>query len=208
MIVEPGRKGFFSFLWPDLRFDVRRHCTPGSQNEFVDVEIFSNDVAEVQKEVMVPVAAAVAKVDDPRPFGPQDEASPKFTKELEMTVHRGENPVQDVSLVETHEDLPEGQDPSPSIVAFNKSFGTSYRGELLSVGCEMAAAGDGVSKLLTLWNSSEFMDEAREGASEQAPQPLSKTSRDSGKQPSTSLKKTSASSGKKVTIETLSKKGS
>jgi hypothetical protein len=126
-----------------------------------------------------------------------------------MTVHRGENPVQDVPLVETREDLPEGQDPSPSIVAFNKSFGTSYRGELLSVGCEMAVAEDGASKLLTLWNSSEFMDETGEGASEQAPQPLSKTARDSGKQPSTSLKKTSTSSGRvgRVTTETLSKKG-
>jgi hypothetical protein len=126
-----------------------------------------------------------------------------------MTVHRGESPVQNVHLVETREDLPEGQDHSPSIVAFNKSFGTSYRGELLSVGCEMAAAGDGVSKLLTLWNSSKFMDETGEGASEQAPQPLSKIARDSGKQPSTSLKKTSTSSGKKghITMETLSKKG-
>jgi hypothetical protein len=58
-----------------------------------------------------------------------------------MTIHRGENPVQNVPLVKTREDLPEGQDPSPSIVAFNKSIGTSYPGELLSVGCEMAAAG-------------------------------------------------------------------
>jgi hypothetical protein len=74
--------------------------------------------------------------------------------------------VQNVPLVETREDLPKGQDPSPSIVAFNKSFGTSYRGELLSVSCEMAAAGDGASKLLTLWDSSEFMDETGEGASE------------------------------------------
>jgi hypothetical protein len=47
MIVEPSCKCFFSFLWPDLRFDVRRHCTPGSENEFVDVETFSDDVAEV-----------------------------------------------------------------------------------------------------------------------------------------------------------------
>jgi hypothetical protein len=47
MITEPSRKGFFSFLWPDLRFNVRRHCTPGSENEFVDVETFSDDVAEV-----------------------------------------------------------------------------------------------------------------------------------------------------------------
>jgi hypothetical protein len=29
----------------------------------------------------------------------------------------------------------------------------------------MAVAGDDVSKLLTLWNSSEFMDETGEGAS-------------------------------------------
>jgi hypothetical protein len=76
----------------------------------------------------MPVAAAV-EVADPQPSGPQDEASPEFTKDLEMTVHMGENPVQNVPLVETREDLPEGQDPSPSIVAFNKSFGTSYRGD-------------------------------------------------------------------------------
>jgi hypothetical protein len=128
MIVGPSRKGIFSCLWPDLRFNVHRHCTPGSENEFVDVETFSNDVAEVQKEVTMPVAAAV-EVADPQPSGPQDEASPEFTKDLEMTVHMGENPVQNVPLVETREDLPEGQDPSPSIVAFNKSFGTSYRGD-------------------------------------------------------------------------------
>jgi hypothetical protein len=53
------------------------------------------------------------------------------------------------------------------------------------------------------------MDETVEGASEQAPQPLSKTARDLGKQPSTSLKKTSTSSERvgQVAIETLSKKG-
>jgi hypothetical protein len=76
MIVKPSRKGFFSCLCPDLRFDVRRHCTPGSENEFVDVETFSDDVAEVQKEVMTPVAVVVvAEVVDPQPSGPQDEAS-------------------------------------------------------------------------------------------------------------------------------------
>jgi hypothetical protein len=79
-----------------------------------------------------------------------------------MTVHRGENPVQDVPLIETREVLLKGQDPSPSIVAFNKSFGTSYRGELLSVGCKMTAVRDGAYKLLTLWNSSEFMKQERE----------------------------------------------
>jgi hypothetical protein len=116
----------------------------------VDVETFSDDVAEVRKEVTMPVTAADDEVAGPQPSGPQDKASPEFTKELEMTVHSGESPVQTVPLVETHEDLPEGQDPSPSIVAFNESFGTSYRGELLSVGCERADARDGTSKLLTL----------------------------------------------------------
>jgi hypothetical protein len=126
-----------------------------------------------------------------------------------MTVHRGESPVQNVPLVETREDLPEGQDPSPSIVAFNKSFGTSYRGELLSVVCEKVAVGDEAYELLTLWNSSKFVDETGEGASEQAPPPLSKTARNSGKQSSTSLKKTSASSvpAGRITMESFSKKG-
>jgi hypothetical protein len=158
----------------------------------LDVEYFSDDVAEVRKEVTTPVAAAAdddEEVADPQSSGPQDKASPEFTKELEMTVHRGVSPVQNVPLVETREDLPEGQDPSPSIVAFNESFATSYREELLSVGCERVDARDGASKLLTLCNSSKFIDETREGASEQAPPPLSKAPRDSGKQPSTSSKK-------------------
>jgi hypothetical protein len=55
----------------------------------------------------------------------------------------------------------------------------------------------------------EFIDETGEGALELAPQLLSKTARDSGKQPSTCLKKTSTSSGRvgQVAMETLSKKG-
>jgi hypothetical protein len=52
------------------------------------LKLFSDDVVEVQKEVTVPVAAAVAEVADPQPSGPQDEASPEFTKEMEMTIHR------------------------------------------------------------------------------------------------------------------------
>jgi hypothetical protein len=88
-----------------------------------------------------------------------------------MTVHRGESPVHNVPLVETRKDLPEGQDPSLSVFAFNRSFGTSYRGELLSVSCEKDVTGVDVSKLLTLWNSSKFVDETGEGALEQAPPP-------------------------------------
>jgi hypothetical protein len=167
----------------------------------MDVENFSDDVVEVRKEVTAPVAAIAAdEVADPRPFDSQDKASPEFTKELEMTVHQGKSPAQNVPLVETHEDLLEGQDPSPSMIAFNKSFGTSYRGELLSVGYEKADARDGTSKLLTLWNSSKIMYETGEGASKQASPPLIATPHHSGKQPS--------SSSQRVTVETLSRKGS
>jgi hypothetical protein len=118
-------------------------------------------------------------------------------------------------LIETLEDLPEGQDPSPSVAAFNKSFGTSYRGELLSVGYEVAGIGDGASKILTLWKSPTLINETGEGASEQTLHSLGQIARDSGKEPCTSSKKTyvsldkpSASSRKKVTIKNLSKKGS
>jgi hypothetical protein len=126
MIVEPSRKGFFSCLWHDLRFDFRSHSTPGFGNEFVDVESFSDEAVEVRKGVTTPVVVADAGGAVVHSSAPQDEASPEFTRELEMTVHRGENPVENVPLIETREELPEGQDPSPSIAAFNKSYGTSY----------------------------------------------------------------------------------
>jgi hypothetical protein len=67
----------------------------------VDVETFSDDVAEVQKEVTTPiVVAADDEVADPQPSDPQDKVSLEFTKELEMTVHKGESPMQNVPLVE------------------------------------------------------------------------------------------------------------
>jgi hypothetical protein len=129
IVAEPSRKGFFFCPWPDLRFNVHRHCTPGSENDFVDVETFSDDIADVQKGAIAPVVVVVAdKVADPRPSGSQDQASPEFVKELEMIVHRGGSPVQNAAFVETHEDIPKDQDPSPSMIAFNKSFGTFHRG--------------------------------------------------------------------------------
>jgi hypothetical protein len=120
----------------------------------VDVGSFSDVVTEVQKEV---VSAATAEIPAavetiiPQSVHHQEEASPEFTKELELTIHRGEDPIQDAPLLEICEDLPKGQAPSPSLAAFNKSFGTSYRGELLSVGCKAASIGDGTSKILALW---------------------------------------------------------
>jgi hypothetical protein len=86
----------------------------------------------------------------------------EFTRELELTFHKGEDPVQDVPLIDIREDLPKGQDPSPSVDAFNKSFGTSYHVELLSVGYEVASIGDGASKILTLWKSPTLINEIGE----------------------------------------------
>jgi hypothetical protein len=113
-------------------------------------------------------------------------------------------------LLEIHEIVPEGQAPSPSLAAFNKSFGTSHRGELLSVGFEAAGIGDSASKILTLWKSPTLVDEIGGEGSEQT----GGVARESGKGPhstqkkiSASLGKTSSNSGKKVTMQNLSKQG-
>jgi hypothetical protein len=152
LFMEPAsQKG--SFFWPLLRFNFREHCPSGSENEFVDIDSFSDAAPEVQKEVIPDTAEPPVTATDttvPQSVHPHDEASPKFTKELELTIHRGEDPVQDAPLLEIREKVPEGQAPSPSLAAFNKSFGTSHRGELLSVGFEAASIRDGVSKMLTL----------------------------------------------------------
>jgi hypothetical protein len=217
LYVEPIQKG--SFFWPLLRFNFRAPCPSGSENEFVDIDSFSDAAAEVQKEVISstvaePPAATTDTVVS-QPAGPQDEASPEFSKELELTIHRGENPVPDAPLVEVLEALPEGRDPSPSVAAFNKSFSTSHRGELLSVGCEVDRNKGGAPRILTLWKSSALIDEIGEEGSEQSLHSLGGAVRGSGKEPRSSLKKTSASlgkssssSGKKVTVQNLSKQGS
>jgi hypothetical protein len=118
-------------------------------------------------------------------------------------------------LVEVREVLPEGRDPSPSVAAFNKSFGMLYHGELLSVGCEVSRNKGGASKILTLWKKSALIDETRGEGSEQSLHSLGGAVRDSGKEPRSSLQKTPASLGKstsdlekKVTLQNLSKQGS
>jgi hypothetical protein len=215
IFAEPSQKGFSS--WPFLRFNFHENYTSSSENEFVDIGSFSDVVTEVQKEVVSATTAetpvAVVETVNPQSIHPQEEASPEFTKELELTIHRGDDPIQDAPLLEIREDLPEGQDPSPSLAAFNKSFGTSYRGELLSVGYKAASVGDGTSNILTLWKSPTLVDEIGEGASEQTSHLLGETAQDSGKglrtfskKTSISLDKPSASSGKKVTNKDLSKK--
>jgi hypothetical protein len=95
LFVESSQKGFF--FWPLLRFNFHEHCPSGSENEFVDIDSFSDVAPEVQKEVVSDTAAEppAATIDAivSHPVGPQDEASPEFTKELELTIHRGENPI-------------------------------------------------------------------------------------------------------------------
>jgi hypothetical protein len=133
VFAGPNQKGFSS--WPFLRFNFHEQHTPGSENEFVDVGSFSDVILEVQKEI--DMAAAINDVIEVAEARPSTEVSSEFARELEMTIHKGEDPVHDVPLIETRENLPEGQDPSPSVAAFNQSFGTSYHSELLSVGCEV-----------------------------------------------------------------------
>jgi hypothetical protein len=59
----------------------------------VDIDSFSDAAPKVQKEVVLdaaaepPVTATVAAA--PQSVHPHDEASPEFTKELELTIHRG-----------------------------------------------------------------------------------------------------------------------
>jgi hypothetical protein len=186
LFVEPAsQKG--SHSWPLLRFNFREHCPSGSENEFVDIDSFSDAAPEVRKEV-VPDAAAEPPVTTtatvvPQSVHPHDEASPKFTKELEHTVHRGENPIPDAPMIAVREALPEGRDPSPSVATFIKSFGTLYRGELLSVGCEVSKNKGGTPKILTLWKSSALIDETGGEGSEQSLHSLGGAVRDSGKEP-------------------------
>jgi hypothetical protein len=181
----------------------------------VDIDSFSDATPEVQKEI-IPDAAAEPPVatDDtavPQSSHPQEEASPEFMRDLDLTVQKIDKPIQDVALLLTREDLPEGQDPSPSVDAFNKSFDTSHRGELQSVGCEMARNKGGVPRILALWKSSALIDETGKRDSELSLHSLEEVGRDSGKEPRSSLKKTSASlgkssssSGKKVAIQNFS----
>jgi hypothetical protein len=197
LFMEPAsQKG--SFFWPLLRFNFREHCPSGFENEFVDIDSFSDPAPEVQKEVIIDAAAEppVATTDTvvPQSVHPHDEASSEFTQELELTIHRGEDLVQDAPLLEIREKVPEGQAPSPSLAAFNKSFGTSHRGELLSVGFEAASIRDGASKILTLWKSPTLVDETG-GVSEQTSRLPGEAVRDSGKKPCSSSKRTSTSSG-------------
>jgi hypothetical protein len=161
-------------FWP--LFNFRDNCSSSSENEFVDIDSFSDVAPEVRKEIVLvvatettvaevtapveaPAAAEAPATKVPLPTRFRDEASPEFTKELELTIQRGEDSIEHAPLLEVREVVPEDQAPSPSLVAFNKSFGTSHRGELLSVGFKTTSLGSKRSKILTLWKSPVLVDE-------------------------------------------------
>jgi hypothetical protein len=217
-----------SCFWPLLRFNIRDNCSSGSENEFVDLDSFSDAAPEVRKEAVLviaaeapvaaeapaaeaPVAAEAPTTDVSLPTHSRDEASPEFTKELELTVQKGKDPVERAPLLEVREVVPEDQAPSPSLPAFNKSFGTSYRGELLSVGFKTTSIASKTSKILTLWKSHVLVDETGGESSEQP----GGAARDSEKGPHSAPEATPSSQGKvsssltkKVTMQNFSKQGS
>jgi hypothetical protein len=195
----------------------------------VDIDSFSDAAPEVRKEAVLVIAAeapvaaevpaaaeTIATVEVPAadvslPTRTRDEASPEFTKKLELTIQRGEDPVERAPLLEVREVVPEDQAPSPSLAAFNKSFGTSHRGELLSVGFKTTSIGGKTSKILTLWKSHVLVDET---GGESSKQPGG-AARDSEKGPHSAPETTPSSQGKvssgstkKVTMLNFSKQGS
>jgi hypothetical protein len=90
MIDEPRPKGFSSWLWCDLRFNIRRSYSPGSENELVDIESFSDDVTGAEKATTDLVVISDAGGAAPQPSSPQDKTSPEFPRDLERIVQREE----------------------------------------------------------------------------------------------------------------------
>jgi hypothetical protein len=195
----------------------------------VDVDSFSDAAPKVRKESVpaaaaettaeaevtvpaeAPVIAEAPAADISQPALSRDEASPEFAKQLELTVQRGEDPTEHVPLVEVREVVPEDQAPSPSLAAFNKSFGTSYRGKLLSVGFETIGVGSKISKILTLWKSPMVVNESGRESSEQpegAAQESEKGPHPTPEATPSSRSQASSGSAKQVTMQHFSKQGS
>jgi hypothetical protein len=195
------------FLWP--LFNFRDSYPSGSENEFVDVDSFSDVASEVQKEtapvvaekpivadVAVPTESPVAAEAPVAEVPGAEQASSEFAQDLELTIQRGDNPTEHAPLVEVREIVPEDQTPFPSLAAFNKSFGTSHRGKLLRVGFETTGIGSKTSKFLTLWKSSAIVDETGEEASERPEE----AAQDSEKGPHSVSETTPSSRGKLLLV--------
>jgi hypothetical protein len=97
------------------------------------------------------------------------------------------------------------------LAAFNKSFGTSHRGKLLSVGLKTTGIGRRTSKILTLWQSSETIDESGEESSGQPEGAVAASEKGPHLSPEGTPSpqgKVSSGSAKQVTMQQFSKQGS
>jgi hypothetical protein len=202
MTEEPHPTGFSSCLWCDLRFSVCRGYSPSFENEFVDAETFSDDVLEVQATHIESVAATAADTEagPSQASASKDRASLEFTKDLEQTVQKDGDLVKNPSLVEKREELPKGQDPSPSVATYNENFGTSFRGKLLSVRGEVVDSNDGAPRLSLLWMSPEFVNETGEDVPKKKLRLIGKTPSTVEKHTFAVEKHTSSSLQKSLTI--------
>jgi hypothetical protein len=134
----------------------------------VDIDSFSDAAPEVREDAVLdiavetpaateaPVAAEALLLLKPLqllmslcPFTPATKLPPSSLRSSN-SLFRGEDLVQSPPLLEVREVVLKGQAPSPSLAAFNKSFSTSHRGELLSVGFKATSTGSKTSKILTL----------------------------------------------------------
>jgi hypothetical protein len=121
------------------------------------------------------------------------------------------SPTEHAPLVEVREIVSEDQTPSPSLAAFNKSFGTSHRGKLLSVGLKTTGIGSRTSKILTLWQSSVTIDESGEESSGQPEGAVAASEKGPHLPPEGTPSpqgKASSGSAKQVTMQQFSKQGS
>jgi hypothetical protein len=87
-------------------------------------------------------------------------------------VDRSGGSLEDPSLIGNREDIPENQDPAPDVVAYNTSFGTSFRGELLSVECLVIDKNGGVHSFSVLWRSPKFITEQTSETGGDAPKEM------------------------------------
>jgi hypothetical protein len=78
---------------------------------------------------------------------------------LERTVSQSGIFLKDPSLIGTREAIPDEQEPTPSVTSYYESFGTSFRGELLSVGGQVASEDGGSPMFSLLWKSPKLMGE-------------------------------------------------
>jgi hypothetical protein len=124
MIEEPREIGLFSCLCCELRFRICHAYIPGSEDEIVDVETFSDIFPEAQGAPEDSAVPAEAEAGSSQAAASKDEASPKFTEDLESTVRKSGDFVENLSLIENHEEIPKDQDPVPLVTTYNESLGT------------------------------------------------------------------------------------